>query len=123
MPEHPVADNSTYGNFEQISSKHVHMNVDVDLDSRVISGTVTHDLDCVADTRVLQFDAWDLTVTSVKLATTGSAKAMRDHGPDARKSTAHLANGEELPWHIGEYNAIIGQTLIIDLTRIVAAGE
>ena len=99
------------------------MNVAVDLDNRVISGTATHDLEVVAETNVLQLDAWDITVTSVKEATTGSAKVMRDHGPDARKSTAHLANGEELQFSVGEYNAIIGQTLIIDLGRTAAVGD
>jgi leukotriene-A4 hydrolase len=99
------------------------MNVEVDLYNRVISGSATHDLEVVAETNVLQLDAWDITVTSVKEATTGSAMFMRSHGPDAYSSAEHLKNGEDLQFTVGTYNAIIGQTLIIDLGRTAAVGD
>jgi len=99
------------------------MNLEVDLYNRIISGSATHDFDVVEDTNVLQLDAWDLSVTSVKTPTTGSAMTMRNHGADAKKSQAHVSNDESLKFHIGTYNAIIGQTLIIDLGRIYTAGE
>ena len=53
IPEHPLADNSTYGNIEEIATTHLHLDVTMEFDRRVIDGTVTHDLDVVADTRVL----------------------------------------------------------------------
>ena len=66
VPEHPLADNSTFGNIEQITTTHFHLDWSIDFDTRVISGTITHDLEVVADTRVLQMDAWDINVYGVK---------------------------------------------------------
>merc|ERR1712176_938691 len=78
VPQHPIADNSTYGNIEQIHTTHFHLDLTVNFDERVFSGTVTHDLNVVADTNVLQFDAWDITVHGVNFAASGAARRMRE---------------------------------------------
>ena len=52
----------------------------VDFDARVISGTITHDLEVVADTRVLVMDAWDINVYGVKRVKSGAAKRMKEFG-------------------------------------------
>ena len=49
-PEHPLADNSTFSNIEQIATTHFHLDWNVDFDRQVISGVVTHDLEVVDST-------------------------------------------------------------------------
>ena len=87
VAHHPLADNSTYGNIEEIATTHFHLDWDVDFDSRVISGKVTHDFLVVSNsTRVIQMDAWDLSIFSVKQVVAGAAKRMRDYGTHSDKT-------------------------------------
>ena len=65
----PLADNSTYGNTEQIRTKHVDLDLTVDFDARTLSGNATHEMVVVAATSVAQFDIWDLTVNQVSVGT------------------------------------------------------
>ena len=53
VPHHPLADNSTYGNIDQIYTTHFHLSWDVNFRVKKIQGTITHDLTVVAETRVL----------------------------------------------------------------------
>ena len=63
IPRHPLADNSTYGNIEEIHTTHFHLDWDIDFEKSKIKGTITHDLNIVSNsTRVLQIDAWDIDV-------------------------------------------------------------
>ena len=86
VPAHPLADNSTYGNTEQLHTTHLHLNLDVDFDTRVISGTVTHDLTCLENTQVLQLDAWDITVKNVRVENKGAAMRMRGYGANTNET-------------------------------------
>ena len=58
----PVADNSTYGNTDQIRTTNVHMNVTVDFDTRTLDGWAYHTMEVVEATNIVQFDVWDLTI-------------------------------------------------------------
>ena len=48
-PEHPLCDNSTYGNVEEIATSHYHIDWQVDFDTSLISGSVVHDLISMVD--------------------------------------------------------------------------
>ena len=65
-PIHPLADNATYGNIEQIHTIHFHLDWEINFHKKQIYGTITHDLDIIGDTRVLQLDAWDIDILAVK---------------------------------------------------------
>lgn len=58
----PAADNSTYGNTDQIRTTSVHMNVTIDFDTRTIDGWAYHTMEVVEATNIVQFDIWDLTI-------------------------------------------------------------
>ena len=49
----PLADNSTYGNTEQIHTTHVSLNLNVDFDTRELSGNAIHQMNVVAPTDVV----------------------------------------------------------------------
>ena len=56
VPEHPFADNSTYGNIDEIATDHIHMRLMPDFDTQMFIGQIFHDLTVLKETRVLQFD-------------------------------------------------------------------
>ena len=115
-PQHPIADNSTYGNIEEIHTTHFHLHWDVDFDRRVIAGTVTHDVEVLAPTRALVLDAWDISVLSVKLAShNGAAKRMRDYGTAVHKTEEEYSSSHALDFKLETYNDLTGATLVIDL--------
>ena len=65
VPEHPLADNSTYGNIGTIPTKHVHLDWEIDFESSNIYGYATHDFEVKKDTRVVVLDAWDIDIIGV----------------------------------------------------------
>jgi len=65
VPHHPKADNSTYGNTDEIHTTHWHVDWEINFDTRMIDGFVIHDLEVVADNvAVLTLDAWNINVIS-----------------------------------------------------------
>ena len=48
----PLADNSTYGNTEQIHTTHVHLNLQVDFDSRTLNGSAVHSMTVLQNTSI-----------------------------------------------------------------------
>lgn len=97
----PLADNSTYGNTEQIHTTHVHLSLEVDFDQRSLSGVATHNMNVVANTNVVQFDVWDLTVSNVFNTTSNEAWSFSVEQP----------------------NPAIGSVLVVTLPRTVEVGE
>ena len=126
VPEHPLADNSTYGNIEEIHTTHFHLDWDIDFEHSEIRGTITHDLSIVSSCRVLQFDAWDIDVVAVRKVQTGSAQLMKSFGTDVAETRKlyDLGNAQvELDYRVDTFNALIGQTLLIDLGETMEAGQ
>ena len=109
-PKQPHADNSTYGNIEQMATTHVHLDWTVDFDRKVISGAVTHDLDIIDNTQVLVIDAWNIKVSEVKLLKAGAAHRMRTYGTSV--FTTQFEYDEyslgSLEYKIDTYNELIG---------------
>ena len=97
----PLADNSTYGNTEEIHTTHVSLNLTVDFDTRTLSGNAIHNMNVVAPTSVVQFDIWDLTIAGCFNATDYAA----------------------LTCTISQPNPAIGSVLQVELPREVQTGE
>ena len=49
----PRADNSTFGNIHQIRTSHVHLDLEVNFDTRQLSGDAHHTMDVVAPTSLV----------------------------------------------------------------------
>jgi len=49
----PLADNSTYGNTEQIHTVHLDLNLTVDFDSRTLSGQAFHRMMVLKPTSII----------------------------------------------------------------------
>lgn len=58
---HPVSDSHSYANIEQIRTKHLHLDIDVDFDSKMISGVARHEMvDHEATTAIFDIKALDI---------------------------------------------------------------
>ena len=97
----PLADNSTYGNTEQIHTTHLMLDLNVDFDTRKLSGRATHQMNVIEATNVVQFDIWDLDIAGVSNSTDQS-------------SLSHT---------ILQPNPKIGSVLQVTLPREVQVGE
>ena len=97
----PLADNSTYGNIDQIRTEHLQLYLDVDFDNRTLSGVANHVMDVVAETDIAQFDVWNLSIESVA---------------DGNSSAA-------LNFTVSSPNPKIGSVLQVKLGRTVQPGE
>ena len=124
-PKHPLADNSTYGNIEEIHTKRFHLHWNVDFDRRVIGGTVTHDLRVLEPTRALVLDAWDISVLGVREIQHGAAQRMRGYGTAVHKTEGEYEGNSSgaLDYKVETYNSLTGATLVIDLGSVREAGE
>ena len=69
----PLADNSTYGNTEEIHTTHLDLNLTVDFDTTTLSGQALHSMSVLQYTNVVQFDIWDLDIHSVFNASDSTA--------------------------------------------------
>lgn len=96
----PLADNSTYGNTEEIHTTHVHLNLTVDFDTRQLNGQAYHSMEVLKETTVAQFDIWDLTIVECFNAT--------DNSP--------------MPFTVAQPNPLIGSVLQVWLPITVQAG-
>ena len=119
VPEHPIADNSTFGNIEQVHTHHLHLHVEVDFDTRKLKGSVTHDFEVLSETRYIVLDAWDISVTSVKSLKNGAARRMETYGTDVEKTESeyNVYPSGAMDYKIDTYNEAIGQTLVIDIGK------
>ena len=61
----PVADNSTFGNIDQVATKHVHLELNADFYNRRLTGWAKHQMLASAVTNQVQFDSWDLSIIQV----------------------------------------------------------
>ena len=62
----PLADNSTYGNTEEIHTTHVSLDLSVDFDQRTLNGIASHSMNVIENnTTLAQFDIWNLEIFGV----------------------------------------------------------
>jgi leukotriene-A4 hydrolase len=99
----PLADNSTYGNTEEIHTEHLALNLTVDFDARTLSGQAYHQMRVVQETSTVQFDIWDLDIAGVFNSTD--------------------LNSAPLNFTILQPNPAIGSVLQVALPRQVRVGE
>jgi len=95
----PMADNSTYGNTEFISTRHVELDLVADFDSRTLNGTATHTMDVHMEVAHIQFDSWDLDISKVTV------------------------DGVEQTFSLVTIVPDIGSVLMVDLPRTYHTGE
>jgi leukotriene-A4 hydrolase len=99
----PLADNSTYGNTEEIHTEHLALNLTVDFDARTLSGQAYHQMRVRKPTSTAQFDIWSLDIANVFNASdSGHAR---------------------LNFTIAQPNPLIGSVLQVQLDREVRTGE
>lgn len=110
VPFHPMADNSTYGNIDQIEISHQHVDWFVNWTSNQLQGSILFDMVVKQnDVMYIQLDSWNNTIDSVQLLPGGSA--MR----------ASLGSGNipvvnnPLVWEVKYPNPNIGDVLVIQL--------
>ena len=88
----PLADNSTYGNTEEIHTTHVSLDLWVDFDERTLNGTARHTMNVIADkTTLAQYDIWNLEIFGVS------------------------SDGHMLSYNILQPNPLIGSVLQVEL--------
>jgi leukotriene-A4 hydrolase len=115
IPTQPHVDNSTFANVDEIRTYHFHLDVNVDFDTKTLSGSNTLDLQALTLTDKLVLDAWKLDISSVELVNWNSA--------------TNAANGidiesvEQLDFKVEELNPKNGETLTIQLPAIAAPGN
>ena len=97
----PRADNSTYGNTEEIHTTHLDLNLTVDFNSTTLSGQAFHTMSVLQYTYIVQFDIWDLDIHSV----------------------FNASDGASLNYTILQPNPLIGSVLQVALRRVVHPGE
>lgn len=84
----PLVDNSTYANTDQIYTDHVHLDLALDFDTEVITGSAKHSMIVKDPTaEYVQFDIWDLEIQNV------------------------IVDQNAAKWWVGEGNPLIGQVL------------
>ena len=99
----PLADNSTYGNTEQIHTQHVHLSLVVDFDDRKLSGEAIHTMEVLQATSIAQFDIWDLSILNAYT------------GTDLDYNKCYFK--------IMTPNPVMGQVLQVQLDRVYLPGE
>lgn len=58
---HPISDSHSYANIEQICTKHLHLDLDIDFDAKIISGVARHEMDeHEANTAIFDIKALDI---------------------------------------------------------------
>lgn len=90
--EYQTKDKHSYANVDEVRVNHVHLNLDVNFEEKVLSGSAVLSLN-EHETEKLILDANNLHVNKVI-----------------------LDNGEETKWELGEKDKILGQPLMIDIT-------
>jgi hypothetical protein len=58
----PTADNSTYGNIDQVATTHVNLALTIDFTTSTMNGAATHTMMVYETTDTVQFDVWDLLI-------------------------------------------------------------
>ena len=99
----PLADNSTYGNTEEIHTEHLALNLTVDFDARTLSGQAYHQMRVRKPTAIAQFDIWSLDIHNV--------------------FNASDTNRTPFNFTIAQPNPLIGSVLQVQLQREVREGE
>ncbi len=82
----------SYANPAQVVMTHLDLDIDVDFDRRVISGTATFDLDHKTDANAVYFDTWALRVMDV------------------------TADGKKTRWTLGDSLPLVGRPLSVAIT-------
>jgi len=96
----PVADNSTFGNIDQIATTHVHLNLTANFDTSSLEGWAYHTMMVYEEgVTQIQFDIWDLTIEEVKVDYYTASYSIQTPNPE------------------------IGQVLIVILPITVHGGE
>ena len=87
-----IADLHTLSNYQSVFTSHVHLDISVDFEVKLISGSVRHDLSnpCKKDKFIL--DTKNLTIKNV-----------------------FLDNGENASFYYGDFDELLGTPLVIDI--------
>jgi len=110
VPMHPKADNSTYGNIDQIDVNHQHVDWFVNWTSSQLQGSILLDM-VVRQNNVMyiQLDSWNNTIDQVNLLPAGSAM----------RATLGAGNipvvNNTLVWEVKFPNPVCGDVLVIEL--------
>ena len=88
----PTVADFSYANATQVVTTHLDLDIDVNFDRRVISGTATFDLDHKTNANVAYFDTWALRVLDV------------------------TADGKKTRWALGDSLPLIGRPLSVVIT-------
>jgi leukotriene-A4 hydrolase len=94
-----MADPCSLANVTELRTRALHLDIALDFEAKVLSGSVALTLVAVAPTRQLVLDTRDLTINAV-----------------------HLADGTALEWALGERNEALGTPLCIQLGADAAVG-
>lgn len=87
-----AVDKHSYANTDEIFTSHLHIDLNVDFDNRVLSGVAIHNVNNKAGVEEMIFDIHDLTIEKVE-----------------------LDNGEETTFELGEYDELLGQSLTVKI--------
>lgn len=84
LPQHPPVDAFTFSNASEVTTRHLALDLEVDFESRRLSGTATLTLENLTGTRQLVLDAYGLEIRAVTLdgstPTLWSLGQAKDHG-------------------------------------------
>ena len=124
--QHPRIDPSTYGNTEHIHTTHFHLDWNVDFDTEMITGSITHDMKVLQDTNKVYFDIWDIDIDHVNLLDApNAAMGMKEPGQYV-ELTQEENEGTLLTFEtqvLTEVTADQGDVLIVHLPFTKPAGS
>lgn len=93
-------DDHTYSNINQVRTKHLHLNLDVNFETQIISGSVKHELENLTKADEVVFDVYDLDIEKV------------------------IVNGElEGKFEIGEQDELLGAPMTVKIDEDVETVE
>ncbi|MGB1102634.1 MAG: M1 family metallopeptidase [Crocinitomicaceae bacterium] len=85
-------DKHSLANTNEVHATHIHVDLTVDFNNRVLSGVATHDIEMLAETDEMVFDIHDLDIEKVT-----------------------LNDGDETSFELGEYDELLGQSLSVKI--------
>ncbi|MCG8577112.1 MAG: M1 family metallopeptidase [Flavobacteriales bacterium] len=88
-----VDDVHSYSNVNEVNSTHLHLNLSVDFEQRILNGSVVHSINNTAGTNKMIFDIRDVEISKVT-----------------------LDDGTETTFEIGEADDLLGAALTVDIS-------
>ena len=87
-------DYHTLSNYQEVYTTHTHLDIEVNFDNKIISGTVSHDITNVCGVDKIIFDSRDLDIQSIT-----------------------LNDGEETTFEFGEYDELLGTPITVAINE------